>query len=125
MFIQLMSDNPFRAWRYMSEDEIVTDLLTMRLTKEDKEALVKLEYDALVTVHWSFGRYIKETYRLNEPDHPLVAKRSADETAVRLIERVWATITNKEIPIKDSSKAVVSEEKEDIHLPFIDFSIDC
>lgn len=120
MFGQLMSDTPYRAWRYFSEDEIVADLITIRLTKVDKDALCEMEYEQLCKL-WLFDRFLVNSYRLDEEAHPLrkAGKRSIDAVTQRIIERVWATLSDKQIPVR--TEPVQAKEQEDIHFPSVEY----
>lgn len=87
---------------YMSEDDIVADLLLYQMTEDVKRKLMQYEAGDLAELHRDLGQPIRNYYRLSEPNNPYVdnvpgSQNFPDEISMRIIERLWTRLTGKAI----------------------------
>ena len=88
---------------YLTLDEIVCDVLLYKLTETAKQELRRLEYDDLIQLHRTFGRDIRNEYKLWDENNPLTMKnyqavvvdnvdvnpKHPDSVSMQIIRQVW------------------------------------
>ena len=72
-------------------DEAVEKLLTIH-TDDEKEQIKASPEEDLVLLHFSLGRDIRNTFRLNNGNTVLLRNRSADDVSMEIIEALWKTM---------------------------------
>lgn len=86
---------------YLSEEQIFQDILLYKLSEKQKEEFKSIEAGDLIKFHHSFGRWIRNTYRLWEEGNPHVIHNDTmhdlfpDQVSQRIIERLWCQLTGK------------------------------
>ena len=80
---------------FLSEPDIVSDLLLRKWTEPDKQTLKNTPYDDLIMYHHSVGMWIRNSYLLWDPNNPIVDHRDSmsdnfpDQISQRIIETCW------------------------------------
>ena len=86
--------NLFRRW-YLTDAQIISDLLSSQFSEEDKILLKNTEYNDLIKYHHSIGRWIRNHYRLWATNNPNVIRddpngpRFPDQISHKIIEECW------------------------------------
>jgi hypothetical protein len=75
-------------------DEAVNKLLVI-LTDQEKEQVKALPEEDLVLLHVSLGREIRNAFGLNNGNTALLGQRSADNTAMKIIEELWKRLQRR------------------------------
>lgn len=99
-----MSDKPDI---YLSEEEIITDMLLYRLAEREKVALRNVPPNEIKELCSELSGALIEHYRLNDDNNPYTDQNAiADNTAVnvsyRIVEKLWSRLTGKTIPTPTS-----------------------
>lgn len=98
-----------QAELYLSPDEIHNDILLSKLDEQTKRALRDLPQTDLIMCHHTFGRWIRNFYRLWEQDNPYTmlhhqpdlqngvdhSVTHPDYVSQKIIERLWRTLNGK------------------------------
>jgi len=84
--------------RFMSEEEIVTDMLLYQMSENAKQKLKQHRAVDLISLHRKVGRPLRRFYRLEDETNPYVVmtpgeKNFPDEISMRVIERAWSQLT--------------------------------
>lgn len=76
--------------RYLTKDEIIEDVIN-NLCKEDKEYLKSVTHSEsqLITLHHSFGRDIRNRYKLWDKNNPYTKNQHPDNFSYDIIVEVW------------------------------------
>lgn len=90
-----------RPAKYLSEDEIVSDLVN-NLSDEEALLLMEIPFDRLIGLHISVGMQIRNQYKLWDRRNPYVdvddpmGPRFPDQVSQRIIEKVWRKVCTAE-----------------------------
>lgn len=101
-----------QVWRFYTEQEIVNDMLSYGLSKDDKERLRALEGNQLHTLDDSLGKWVRSYYRLLECNNPY-ATDGAHRVSIRVIEQVWSVLSGKKMPAPDVVEEKVEPKQQD------------
>ena len=71
------------------------DRLLVILTDKTKEQIKGLPKDYLVLLHFSLGKHIRNAFGLNDGNTALLGHRSADDTAMKIIEELWIRLQRR------------------------------
>lgn len=80
---------------FLTEEQIISDLLLVKLAEQDKREIKKTAEADLIMYHHGFGRWIRNTYGLWDPKNPYVdfndpmGDNHPDQMSQRIIETVW------------------------------------
>jgi hypothetical protein len=81
---------------FMSEHEIVDDMLLYVLTEEAKQSFRKIPDEKhLIRLHSTLGRWIRNKYLLWDENNPYVsndpnAENHPDQLSMRVITTIWS-----------------------------------
>jgi hypothetical protein len=95
-----MSDMPEM---YLSEEEIVTDMLLYRLVEKEKLTLRSVPTSDLNDLCKETAPAVVKHYRLDDINNPYAvhetpSKNSPTDVGNRIIKKVWSRLTGKPIP---------------------------
>lgn len=102
-----------KAPNYMSEEDIVTDILLYQMTPEITKHVKEYEADELGALHEKIGHPIRNYYRLYELDNPHVNQKVGDasdcqEISQRVVDAVWSRLTGRSV-VKINPQASVDD----------------
>ena len=75
-------------------DEAVDRLLDI-LTDTQRQEVKAMAKDDLVMMHFTLGKDIRNAFGLNDGNKALLSNRSADNTAMKIIEELWKRLQRR------------------------------
>jgi len=95
-----------KADMYLTEDEVVNDIITNRLDDDNKLYFKGCTKDDLISHHLSFGMWIRNTYALWDKNNPMTgenpdpdSEKHPDTCSSRIMELVNLALNEKYTPI--------------------------
>lgn len=88
---------------FLTEEEIVTDMLLYRLTEVDKSKIRQLEAHEVKELFADWSQTLIDHYRLHDENNPYVVADAMHDNysikvAFRVVARVWARLTGNPAP---------------------------
>lgn len=106
---------------FLTEEEIITDMMLYRLAEREKQSLRTVEPKDLSELCGELSAALIEHYRLNDENNPYTSSAALEEnTAVnvsyRIIEKIWARLTGKSLSLLAEYAKKSEEETTDYGL---------
>lgn len=100
------------SWRFYTFNEIVTDLITTRLTPAERKEIEQTKRIELWALYKNMDDYILHTYRLGEEGNPIIKDGvKPHDLCYEIVKTVWCKLTGE--PLFDPSTAVQPTKQED------------
>lgn len=112
--MDLKSKKGSQSWRYYSLSEIITDLITTRLTPAERKEIEQTKRVELWRLYNSMDDYILHTYRLGEEGNPLVKDGiKPHDICYEIVKQVWCKLTGEPYTEEAPTPAPKPEQKDD------------
>lgn len=91
----------FNRCKFLTEEEIVEDLLSDLISDEEQVVIGMSKYEDLIQYHNSLGRYIRNNYQLWDLGNPYIQLHDSkdpnhpDNMSYRIIQTVWKRVQGK------------------------------
>lgn len=83
------------TFMFLSEDEVVSDLLQYKLTGSQKRQIVTIKQDEISSLHDMLGGYIRRVYRFLEDGYPYLNGMTPVQKSYKICIRIWEILSGK------------------------------
>lgn len=103
---------------FLSEEDIVIDMLLYRLVEKEKVVLRGYSADEMKELCTEIGAAVAKHYRLGDENNPYVVHEAPSinspiNISHRIVQKVWSQLTGKPIPPVDEPTLEISDYGSD------------
>ena len=75
--------------KFLSEEEIIDDLLHNVISDYEQAMISITDYDSLIRYHMTLGMFIRNKYNLWDSNNPLIINKHPDDVSFEIIQSLW------------------------------------
>jgi len=79
----------FMGIKFLSEEEIIDDLLHNVISDYEQAMISITDYDSLIRYHMTLGMFIRNKYNLWDSNNPLIINKHPDDVSFEIIQSLW------------------------------------